>query len=117
MRSPSRPVRAAGLIALGTGGWMLADVFLGVLGTLVKVPVWVMWPVAWGAVYTSVAGCLLAAHTGTGAARPFWRRLGGAIAVLGLGSITQSADTLRRPGDIVAMSPLTGAFYSVAVLL
>ncbi|MFI1989030.1 putative bifunctional diguanylate cyclase/phosphodiesterase [Actinoplanes sp. NPDC020271] len=117
MRSPSRSVRAAGLIVVAACGWMLATVLLGGLGTVVTLPVWVMWPVAWCAVITSVAGCLVAARTGTDQGRAFWRRLGGALAVLTLGSIGQAVDTARHPDETVAMSAVTGSLYFVAVLL
>ncbi|GIF08457.1 hypothetical protein Asi03nite_59950 [Actinoplanes siamensis] len=96
---------------------MLVAVFLGVLGVRTSVPSWALWPVAWGAVFSAAAGCLVAAYTGTDAGRAFWRRLGGAIAVLGLGSISQTVDTTRHPDEMIAIGPLSGALYFTAVAL
>ncbi|WP_436530821.1 putative bifunctional diguanylate cyclase/phosphodiesterase [Actinoplanes sp. HUAS TT8] len=117
MRSLTRPVHAAGLIVVAVCAWTLAAVVVGVLGTVTAVPAWAMWPLAWGAVLTSAAGCRLAARTGAGAARAFWRRLGLAVGLLGVGSISQSVDTLRHPADAVAMSAVTALIYFVAVVL
>ncbi|BCY12082.1 bifunctional diguanylate cyclase/phosphodiesterase [Actinoplanes sp. L3-i22] len=96
---------------------MLVAVLVGALGTLVPLPVWVMWPLAWGAVFTSVAGCLLAARTGADAARAFWRRLGTAVAVLGAGAVAQCFDTVRHPEEMVALGPVAGVLYFVALTL
>ncbi len=117
MRSLSRPVHAAGLIVVAACGWLPATVVLGVLGIVVTVPVWILWPVAFCSVLTSVAGCLLAARTGTAEGRTFWRRLAGALTVLAAGTVGQAFDTVRHPTQAVAMSPVTGALYFGAVLL
>ncbi|WP_239082449.1 putative bifunctional diguanylate cyclase/phosphodiesterase [Actinoplanes teichomyceticus] len=98
-----------------TGGWMLAALLLGVLGVLAPVPRWALWPASFAASATSAAACLLAAATGRGAGRTFWRWLAGAVALLCLGIAGQAVDTLRHLGQVVAMSPLTGLFYFTAV--
>ncbi|WIM93461.1 bifunctional diguanylate cyclase/phosphodiesterase [Actinoplanes oblitus] len=115
MRLPSRPVRTAGLLAVTAGGWLAASVLIGVLGTLVTVPAWALWPLTVGAAATTVAACWLAAASGFGAGRTFWWRLGSAVGLLGIGTVSQAADTLNRPDELVAMSPPTGLLYLAAV--
>ncbi|MEU4428350.1 bifunctional diguanylate cyclase/phosphodiesterase [Actinoplanes sp. NPDC024001] len=115
MRQPSRPARTAGILVAGTTGWFTAAALLGVLGTVVPVPPWVVWPAVLGAVATSVAGCVVAASTGTGASRLFWRRLGAAVALLGAGTASQGIDTVRHVDRVVAMTPVTGMLYLSAI--
>ncbi|MBG0562486.1 putative bifunctional diguanylate cyclase/phosphodiesterase [Actinoplanes aureus] len=111
----SRPARTAGVLVAVAGGWALAAVLIGVLGLVVAVPAWALWPAAVGTVATSVAGCALAAATGVGAGRLFWVRLGGAAALLAAGTASQAVDTVHGAGQLVAMSPLTGLLYLAAV--
>ncbi|BCJ39955.1 hypothetical protein GCM10010168_28140 [Actinoplanes ianthinogenes] len=115
MRLVSQPVRVAGLLVGLAGGSLAAGLLLGVLGTLVAVPAWVLWPVALVATAITVAACWLAAATGTGAGRTFWWRLGAAVALLGAGTAGQAVDSVRRPDELVPMSPPTGMLFLAAV--
>ncbi|GAA4609397.1 diguanylate cyclase (GGDEF)-like protein [Actinoplanes octamycinicus] len=117
MRLPSRPARTASLLAGAAGGWLAATVLIGVLGTLVPVPSWSLWPLTFAAAATTVGACWLAAGTGTGAARAFWWRLGGAVALLGIGTGGQAHELLSHPGAFLTMTPLSGGFYLAAVTL
>ncbi|WP_239164677.1 putative bifunctional diguanylate cyclase/phosphodiesterase [Actinoplanes palleronii] len=98
-----------------TGGWLLVAVLVGILGVLVPLPAWVLWPITVGAIVTSGVGCLLAAGTGSGASRTYWLRLAAAVALLATGCTSQCFDTLRQPGEALAMSPLTGLLYFAAI--
>ncbi|KUL21515.1 putative bifunctional diguanylate cyclase/phosphodiesterase [Actinoplanes awajinensis] len=115
MRLPYRPARAAGLLVAVAVGWLLVAVLLGVAGVVATVPAWSLWPVAVASSLTSTAGCLLAAATGTGAGRVFWRRMGAAFVVLAAALISQSFDTMRHLDETVAMGPLTGVLLAAAV--
>ncbi|MFC7532008.1 putative bifunctional diguanylate cyclase/phosphodiesterase [Actinoplanes sp. GCM10030250] len=115
MRQFSRPARTAGWLTLAVTGWTGVTLLLGVLGAHVAVPAWVMWPMTIIALAIGVLACAVAASTGSGASRFFWKWLGVAAALLDIGTLSQSFDTMRDPGKIVVMSPLTGVLYMSAV--
>ncbi|AEV85577.1 diguanylate cyclase [Actinoplanes sp. SE50] len=117
MRLKSRSTRAARLLVAAAGLWLLAGVVFGVAGVCMPVPVWGLWPIGVASVATQVVAALLAAATGVGACRLFWRRLSIAFTLLGLAVISQTRDAVQHPGQVIAMGPLTGALYSAAVCL
>ncbi|MEV6303164.1 bifunctional diguanylate cyclase/phosphodiesterase [Actinoplanes sp. NPDC051861] len=110
-----RPGRTVNQLVVAVLGAALATAALGVLGTWVALPNWALWPLTVGGVLLAAPACLVAANTGTGAGRFFWRRLWLAVTILGAGSLSQCFDKLHDPGKAVAMSPLTGVLYLTAI--
>ncbi|MEU4689512.1 bifunctional diguanylate cyclase/phosphodiesterase [Actinoplanes sp. NPDC023714] len=110
-----RPLSRPGLFPAGTALSALAAVAAGVLGTRTAVPSWSLWPFAILAVLTAAAACAVASASCGGAGSIFWRRFGYAAALLAAGAASQMVDTLRRPSEVLAFSPITGLLYLTAV--
>ncbi|MEU4692243.1 bifunctional diguanylate cyclase/phosphodiesterase [Actinoplanes sp. NPDC023714] len=101
------------VLILATAFFLISTV-LGLLAPQLGSPPWLLWPSTVGAAGTSMLACALAAGTGRGPARDFWRRLTYASGWLTAGTAAQAIDTLLA-GHRVTMSPFAKAAFLAAV--
>ncbi|MEU4425843.1 bifunctional diguanylate cyclase/phosphodiesterase [Actinoplanes sp. NPDC024001] len=95
-------------------GWFLAGAVLGIFARRLGSPLWLLWPSTIGAAATASLACAVAAHSGEGPARAFWRRLAVTSALLTAATVGQAFDSIST-GHPDAMSPFTAVLYLCAV--
>jgi diguanylate cyclase (GGDEF)-like protein len=97
-----------------SGGMLVAWAALAVTGIVGSVPNWVLWPLAVGAGAAGTLACAVAAKTGTGPVRSFWRLLTLAAGFMTAGTAAWSYDTLRDGGGPYARIH-TNVLFLIAV--
>ncbi|MFI7601273.1 putative bifunctional diguanylate cyclase/phosphodiesterase [Actinoplanes sp. NPDC049681] len=108
-------VRAADRVVVLTAGCVVAAVLLGVVGVSHTVPVWLLWPAAIAATGTAAVSCAIAAATGDGPVRTFWRRLTVATCLLCAGGLSNLYDIVTGVGAAPASRPVSVALYVAAL--
>ncbi|MEU4242657.1 bifunctional diguanylate cyclase/phosphodiesterase [Actinoplanes sp. NPDC026619] len=102
-------------IVLTAAGGLLLAALLGVLGLVLPIPVWSLWPVAAFALAAGVAGCAVAAATASGPGRAFWQRIAFATVLLDVAVIVHAVDAVRQPGRVLAMTTRGEVLYMAAI--
>ncbi|WIM98575.1 bifunctional diguanylate cyclase/phosphodiesterase [Actinoplanes oblitus] len=102
----------------------VAEVLLILFGTVVRVPVWLVWVPALVGLVATVAGFRAAAAGAEGALRAFWRRLAVAMGAVLVAAISQTVDVLTMPstglpplGARTLLLYVAGATLAVTALL
>ena len=109
-------LRPATTVLALAAGWLVVAVCLGAAGLHRPVPPWLLWPATVGTAVTIVLGCRIAAATGHGPVRLFWRRLALATTMLAAGTISQCLHLLLN--DMTRRQhPVAAACYLAAVVL
>jgi diguanylate cyclase (GGDEF)-like protein len=113
----TRPsLRTATAVLALAACWLVVAVCLGAAGLRWPLPAWLLWPATIGTAGTIVLGCRIAAVTGHGPVRAFWRRLTVATAVLAAGIGGQFLHVLTLDG-VRMQHPAAAACYLAAVMI
>jgi diguanylate cyclase (GGDEF)-like protein len=115
MRSAFRSPRAIGPVVSLALGWVLVNLVLGLAGMFWPIPEWVLWPAAVFGGATGSVACAVAAATGEGPVRAFWRRLSIAAGFMTGGTAAWTFDAVIADKSMLRMSPATGVLFVLAI--
>ncbi|GLX99662.1 bifunctional diguanylate cyclase/phosphodiesterase [Actinoplanes sp. NBRC 101535] len=113
-RPPSRAADTARKLFFAAAGWTVLSALLMIVGASGPPPVWLLWPSTAAVSLTAALTCAVAARSGRGPVRDFWRGVTVTTALVTGGVVAQAVDAAVT-GDSSSMGPVTAALYVLAV--
>ncbi|GIE95325.1 putative bifunctional diguanylate cyclase/phosphodiesterase [Paractinoplanes rishiriensis] len=119
MPSASRTLRASSHLVALTGAWVAVVGLLTVTGMVGDIPGWALWPPAAASGATGALACAVAAVSGQGPVRLFWRRLAVAAGFMAAATALRGYDSLTHGNNTIGTPtlPLVSGLFLTAVLL